>query len=690
MGPDAAADSMAGLSRLSSLTALASECCLHLPRPASLAALTAVTCELDGGSLHYLFSLLPGDDLAAAAQVCRSWRTIATSEALWQGKVLELEPHRHLRRDDLLPAFGGSHRAYYAWRWPLLRRRVGRILVEREAAAPRGGVEFSTWTAPQHLLGDGTGGTAGCSSSASTGGAEQQEGLRRMSLDVPSGAHHPGGGGGGVTSVALAAEGMHQQPTWSPTGALLAYTQTAATGGGLVSSVVVADGATGAPLASWHLATPMPPFYYIWSACGTRLLFLSNWDGGVVALRALDVAPMLLPAAQQAQQAQQDAQPTGDVLLCTERPLFLDVSPTSTRLLWHGGCLRFGLADAATQVAEDGADEDCFFENPHLCGTQAPQWVVDSEGVELLLLPAMYEQPRRAAGGRDCVGSLVLASMAGISEALESEGSRLTPALLHSMSEEVAPFTSARDFSFAASRDASWVAHCDGGQLCVFHRASGATLAIFPVPQPDAEELGRAAKERRGGAAGDAPWATGTVQALQWSPDGRRLLFLVCRTGGNAPMVALAKRPHYRWVVWDAPKEGQLSEGKLPCSGTPEAAAAPGAGCSGTLTHCRPFNPTLEFFDRYLLFIDQYSRSMRFWDPTSSAFCFAARGLPAAGQAPGEHWTVNVHVQAVPRPGEAASGSALPAGLEALPLAQRQAPPPACLAPGNFAAWSWQ
>ena len=171
-------------------------------------------------------------------------------------------------------AFGGSHRAYYAWRWPLLRRRVGRILVEREAAAPRGGVEFSTWTAPQHLLGDGAGGTAGCSSSASTGGAEQQEGLRRMSLDVPSGAHHPGGGGGGVTSVALAAEGMHQQPTWSPTGALLAYTQTAATGGGLVSSVVVADGATGAPLASWHLATPMPPFYYIWSACGTRLLFL--------------------------------------------------------------------------------------------------------------------------------------------------------------------------------------------------------------------------------------------------------------------------------------------------------------------------------------------------------------------------------------------------------------------------------
>ena len=329
-----------------------------------------------------------------------------------------------------------------------------------------------------------------------------------------------------------------------------------------------------------------------------------------------------------------------------------------------------------------------------------------------------------------------------------------------------------------------------------------------------------------------------------------------------AAMVALAKRPHYRWVVWDAPKEGQLSEGKLPCSGTPEAAAAPGAGCSGTLTHCRPFNPTLEFFDRWVgplwdrvaipgllaciqtactdrraVRVPSVCSQRRAYPPpphphthhhhhhrhpphtphphpphphppphpppappgtfSSSTSTAAACGsgtqparhsalpraaspqvraaqratdaaaLPAAsaaataaaaaavaaccrwtphrqtsvvlrccsmlrrvgrwhkhaarraprhavepparshtmrspanphaypsslpaGQAPGEHWTVNVHVQAVPRPGEAASGSALPAGLEALPLAQRQAPPPACLAPGNFAAWSWQ
>ena len=31
-------------------------------------------------------------------QVCRAWHAVAASEALWRGKVAELEPHPHLRR----------------------------------------------------------------------------------------------------------------------------------------------------------------------------------------------------------------------------------------------------------------------------------------------------------------------------------------------------------------------------------------------------------------------------------------------------------------------------------------------------------------------------------------------------------------------------------------------------------------
>lgn len=105
-----------------------------------------------------------------------------------------------------------------------------------------------------------------------------------------------------------------------------------------------------------HTATASPA---PWPWC-------SNWEGGVVALRSLDIAPALLPPAVRAALGG-----TREVLLCTARPLFLAVSPISTRLLWHGSCRRFGLADAATHTAEDGEEDDCFFENAQLCPSQA-------------------------------------------------------------------------------------------------------------------------------------------------------------------------------------------------------------------------------------------------------------------------------------------------------------------------------
>ena len=97
----------------------------------------------------------------------------------------------------------------------------------------------------------------------------------------------------------------------------------------------------------------------------------------MVALRAVDLAPALLPPAP----AQPGggpgpgpgpgpAQPAREVLLCTARPLFLATSPSSTRLLWHGNSREWGLCDAATLVSEDGAEHDCFFANPRDCRCQ--------------------------------------------------------------------------------------------------------------------------------------------------------------------------------------------------------------------------------------------------------------------------------------------------------------------------------
>jgi hypothetical protein len=171
---------------------------------------------------------------------------------------------------------------------------------------------------------------------------------------------------------------------------------------------------------------------------------------------------------------------------------------------------------------------------------QAPQWVVDPAGADWLLMPVMLPRPEPAAAAGDMAtaaaiavantapaGVLVLASLAKLSEAYEAEGSRLTPSLVLSLSEQVSTFGSARDLSCAASPDASVVAWCDRGQLSICWRSTG---AVHKVPL-------RGGSPSRGGARvmiASVGGAGGpTVLAMQWSPDGRRLLCLV-RTGGGA------------------------------------------------------------------------------------------------------------------------------------------------------------
>jgi hypothetical protein len=60
-------------------------------------------------------------DMVSCLQVCRSWRDVASSEQLWQQQCLDLEPHPHLRRDDLLP---GEWR-----RWLRVCRCLGCVLL---------------------------------------------------------------------------------------------------------------------------------------------------------------------------------------------------------------------------------------------------------------------------------------------------------------------------------------------------------------------------------------------------------------------------------------------------------------------------------------------------------------------------------------------------------------------------------
>lgn len=100
---------------------------------------------------------------------------------------------------------------------------------------------------------------------------------------------------------------------------------------------------------------------------------------------------------------------------------------------------------------------------------------------------------------------------------------------------QVADFASPRDLSFAATPDASHVAICDRGALHIWRAETGARFQVFPLPaqqhlapMPSASSGGDGGSGRR-----EDCWHTGAVQALQWSPDGRRLLFLVRRSGGG-------------------------------------------------------------------------------------------------------------------------------------------------------------
>jgi hypothetical protein len=55
--------------------------------------------------------------------------------------------------------------------------------------------------------------------------------------------------------------------------------------------VVVADARSGRRVAAMAVGAPFPPFYYMWSACGTRLLFLRRareGEGGCCCCSARD------------------------------------------------------------------------------------------------------------------------------------------------------------------------------------------------------------------------------------------------------------------------------------------------------------------------------------------------------------------------------------------------------------------
>ena len=84
-----------------------------------------------------------------------------------------------------------------------------------------------------------------------------------------------------------AADLVFQQPTWSPDGEVLAWTEIDGTKGTPRSSLVTADGGSGWAVTRADL--PFPPFYLYWGPRGDRLAYLGTGASGL-ELGILDVA----------------------------------------------------------------------------------------------------------------------------------------------------------------------------------------------------------------------------------------------------------------------------------------------------------------------------------------------------------------------------------------------------------------
>ena len=125
---------------------------------------------------------------------------------------------------------------------------------------------------------------------------------------------------------------QYSQPTWSPDGESIVWTQINLRGDQMQSAIITSrfDGSNVV-----HGDVPFPPFYYFWSPDSAKLAYLNNWSAennqAGMALRLLDVAGG-----------------AGETTtLAKGQPFYLSWSPDSNRMITHVGNERIALLSTA-------------------------------------------------------------------------------------------------------------------------------------------------------------------------------------------------------------------------------------------------------------------------------------------------------------------------------------------------------
>ena len=157
------------------------------------------------------------------------------------------------------------------------------------------------------------------------------------------------------------------------------------------------------------------------------------------------------------------------------------------------------------------------------------------------------------------------------------------------------------------------------------------------------------------------------VQAMQWSPSGRRLLVLLAVHVTTAQHVF----PMHQWVVWDPPPSW-LEDGD---------AADRDADEPGTLSRGRWHVPSLAFSQDCLPIFEQYAQTHSLWNPGEGAIAYPTRN---------EVENVDqVEVQHFPKR-EAQPGT-FPSAVrqrDGMPFVMQPVPPAVVVCEGSFVVWS--
>jgi Tol biopolymer transport system component len=304
---------------------------------------------------------------------------------------------------------------------------------------------------------------------------------------------------------------QYVQPTWSPTGTQIAWTEIDNRGAEPKSALVLSrfDG-----VARTRIATPYAPFFIYWAPDGTHLAYLSNWqtiNRPTIALRLVDPG----------------ATPPTLTTLAEGQPLYFTWSPASDRILAHISRERLEFRDllgTATALTTT------------LAAFSTPQWSRD--GSELLF-----------ADGTTGAQRLILT---------DDRGNKLQQ--ITDFADTISFSRSPTDARIAYAITPTGIGTAAFGPLFVVDIATSATRQLTELP----------------------------VLAFFWSPDGEKLAYLqVDNSSGSLQL---------RWYVWD-----------------------------GTRTRAyASIVPSRTFLDAYIVFFDQYARSMTLWSPDSQAFAYAA------------------------------------------------------------------